>query len=518
MDAEATASKAGNRRALLVLEILLITFVFFLNARWLVPDGNETYYLEKAKHFWNPSWGQGVFFLDSRNAHQVFYVLVGWLSRFVSLNAMAWIVRGSTWFLLAAAWQRLSFVLIPRRGWAVLSAVLLVTVNERANMAGEWIVGGAEAKGLAYVLVFLALWRLVRNDWRWVWPLLGAATSMHPLVGGWAFAAMGVVWLTGPRDAAARPISIVAGVLLAVPGLWYALALNAGTVPGVVHRAAEIMVFERTPHHLLPAAFSGGHVRRQVLLWILLAVFMWMRRSHDGVRRLQRFGLSTIGIALLGFLFFVLTERRPALQATVLQYYWFRLSDAVVPAVIVLSILVLLAGLSRSAWRSTVFAGLSLLGLLHLADRTRRIQSATAPRSDWMLTDPAAWRDVCAWASHNTPPTACFLTPASGATFRWYANRNDVVNWKDVPQDAAGIVGWWERMRDIHGPESPKGIPHAHRSLAELGPVRLKQLADEYDADYAIIAREPSLQPLDLPELYSNSSYSVVRLRSSPFE
>jgi uncharacterized protein DUF6798 len=505
---------AKAARGVVFIEVLAIVFVFFLNARWPVPDGNETYYLSKAKHFWNPAWGPGAFFLESGNAHAVFYILFGWMSRFVSLDALAWIVRGCSWVLLAVAWQRLSSYVVPRRGWAVLSALLLVALNERAAMAGEWIVGGAEAKGFAYALVVLALWRLVRNDWIWVWPILGAAVSLHPLVGGWASVAMGILWLTGPRDNVLSPFPIAAGVILALPGLWGALALNARTPPDIVHHAAEIMVFERAPHHLLPAAFPTGRVLRQVGLWLLLAVIMMRGRAFPKpLRRLQQFGLSAIGIALVGFLIAEVTQRRPLIQATLLQYYWFRLSDAVVPAVIVMTVLTLLLRLSHPGWRAAALAGLAVLGLWHVSDRTRRIESATAPRSDWMLVDPAGWRDVCVWAARNTPPTATFLTPASGATFRWYADRGDVVNWKDVPQDAAGILAWWERMRDIHGAESPKGVSKARRSLGELGAIRLRQLGDEYDADYAIIARVPGMPVLDLPEVYSNAGYSVVRLR-----
>jgi hypothetical protein len=504
------------RRALLGAEILLIFVVFFVNARWPVPDGNETYYLEKAKHLWNPSWGHGVLFLDSRNAHEVFYVLVGWLSRFVSLSALAWIVRGSTWFLLAFAWQRLSFAVVPRRWWAVVTAALLVAANERASMAGEWIVGGAEAKGIAYALVFLALSRLIRNDWNRVWPLLGVAVSMHPLVGGWAFAAMALVWLSGPREPVQRPVPFLAGVLLALPGLWWALLLNAGTPPGLVHRAAEIMVFERVPHHLLPSAFPSGGMLRHLGLWILLATGMVLGRPFPaGMLRLQRVALSAMALAGLGFLLAEVTRSRPALQATLLQYYWFRLSGALVPAVLVLTIVFLVARLrtSRPAVGWAFLGVLALLGTMHLADRTRRIQSATAPRSDWMVSDPAAWQDVCAWVAAHTPSTACFLTPPGGATFQWHSGRRDVVNWKDVPQDASGILAWWDRMRDIHGPESPRGVAHARRSLGEEGGVRLRQLGDEYDADYAIIAREPGLPPLNLPEVYSNAGYLVVRLR-----
>jgi hypothetical protein len=513
-EAAESSRMARAARAVVLVEILVIAFVFFLNARWAVPDGNETYYLSKAKHFWNPAWGRGTLFLESGNAHAIFYILFGWLSRFVSFNATAWIVRGCAWVLLAVGWQRLSSYVLPYRGASVLSALLFVALNERAAMAGEWIVGGAEAKGFAYALVVLALWRLVRNDWIWVWPILGAATSMHPLVGGWAFAAMGIVSLAGPRNQLRHPIPIATGVVLALPGLWFALALNARASPAIVHRAAEIMVFERAPHHLLPAAFPTSHVLRQVALWLALALLMVFGRPFPGgLRRLQQFGLSAIGIALAGFMLSELTQRRPEIQATVLQYYWFRLSDAIVPAVIVLTLLVLMTHLSRSGWRAALLTGLAILGFLHLADRTRRIDSASAPRSDWMLANPAAWRDACAWVAGNTPATARFLTPAGGATFRWYSGRNDLVNWKDVPQDAAGVLTWWERMRDIHGPESPKGVAYAHQSLGQLGAIRLRQLGDEYDADYAIIARAPGMPALDLPEVYSNAGYSIVRLR-----
>src|SRR5262249_36146497 len=156
----------------------------------------------------------------------------------------------------------------------------------------------------------------------------------------------------------------------------------------------------------------------------------------SSVMRLVRFGIAAMGIAVVGFLLAGLLHGRPDLEATVLQYYWFRLSDAMGPAALVLTALCWLGRgrVSPPMLGNALLVGCVLLGAMHLADRTRRIQSATAPRSDWMLYDPAAWREVCAWAAANTPGTACFLTPPGGATFQWYANRRDVVNWKDVPQ------------------------------------------------------------------------------------
>src|SRR5262249_51733734 len=159
-----------------------------------------------------------------------FYALCGWPSRFVSLATMAWLLRVGEWSFLAFAWQRLSFAVIPRPGWSVLSAMLLVAANERLAMAGEWVVGGAAAKALAYARVFWGLGRLVGKVGGGGWPLVGAATSMHPLVGGWAFAGAAFAWLTGPREAIKNPTAVMVGVILALPGLWWALLLNAGTL------------------------------------------------------------------------------------------------------------------------------------------------------------------------------------------------------------------------------------------------------------------------------------------------
>src|SRR5690606_9833680 len=90
--------------------------------------------------------------------------------------------------------------------WAsVLTAMLLVWLIERANFAGEWVVGGIEGKSLAYGFVFWALAELVDRRWTKIWPLLGLASAFHVLVGGWSVVAAMLVWLQ--RRWAARNVS-----------------------------------------------------------------------------------------------------------------------------------------------------------------------------------------------------------------------------------------------------------------------------------------------------------------------
>jgi len=104
---------------------------------------------------------------------------------------LAWTGRILTWLLLAWAWRRLSFAIVPRAWCSVLTAALFGCLMERCHMAGEWVIGGVEAKGFAYVFVFLGLESLVRNRWNRAPLLFGAAGAFHVLAGGWSAVAVG---------------------------------------------------------------------------------------------------------------------------------------------------------------------------------------------------------------------------------------------------------------------------------------------------------------------------------------
>ena len=74
--------------------------------------------------------------------------------------------------------------------------------------------------------------------------------------------------------------------------------------------------------------------------------------------------------------------------------------------------------------------------------------------------------------SGKIPPDAVFLVPRDAQTFKWYTGQRDVVNWKDVPQDAKTLLEWWRRIQDIYATGLPEG-PRWHEPLAEVGADRL---------------------------------------------
>lgn len=509
-------------------ETVLVFLVFFIQGAWPVPDTNEPYYLGKAIHHWNPEWAAGDFFLESADAHQVFFFTFGWLSLFLTPPVLAWAGRFATWGLLAWSWRRLSVAVIPRSGWAVLTAALFVCLLDRFHMAGEWVIGGVEGKSFAYAFVFLGLEALARARWNRCLILLGIASSLHVLVGGWSVVAAAVAWwASGPGRPSLRSIlpGLVIGGLLALPGLLPVLLLDFGTDQATVRAAHKVYVYVRLGHHLALWLIPWQFIVRFTALtvaWVVLWRFT-RTRCGENLARVNLFVLAALGIAMVGALLTPLELVDRALAAGLLRFYWYRLSDFAVPMGVAL------AGVAAIAefWQRRPVAAIrwiaaaSVVAGLHLGAYAVIRPIRQPPRAfrvsrhghifERYCADHLAWRDVCEFVAESPEiePGALFLTDRLAQTFKWYSGRPEVANWKDIPQDARGVVEWWQRMRNLHATRDATQGEYWYRSLSEQNPERLRRLGKKYGAKYAVTFRRP---PLDLPIIYQNKIYAVYRL------
>jgi hypothetical protein len=501
-----------------ILEIALIFAAFAYEGGWPPPDPNEPHYLCKARHYWQPDWCPRDFFLNSHDTHLVFYTTVGALAHACSLPAAAWIGRLLTFGVMAVGWRRLSFAVLPRPGWSILSACLFAALNYRFHMAGEWVIGGFEAKGFAYALMFFGLAEFTRGRWNVGWTLLGAASALHVLVGGWSVVAMLGAWALLGEHRPSLPSmlpGLLAGGLLSLAGLAPALTLTQGQAPEIVSEAYQLYVYERLPHHLWPARFAPMLVERFLMLsfvWIALCAFV---DGGPSQRVMRRFVTMALAIALAGWVISWFASTEPALVASLLRFYWFRLSDAALPIGVSLAAASWLATQWNERTAPAKLAGAAIVAgvLAHLCGLYSERSTNPAPRADGpsKVYDYADWRDACAWIVDNTPSDALFLTPRTSQTFKWYSGRSEVVTWKDIPQDAADLVRWWHRMLAIHGTGDPTVEGRFYDSLAESSVPHLVQVAREYEVDYLVTAAEPLL-PLEL--VFENDSYAVYDLRS----
>ena len=419
-------------------EVVLLVLLFFVYAGDLPPMVNEAHYLVKAKNFWQPQWCENDLFASSAKAHTTFYVLLGWMTQYVSLSATAWIGRVVGWAMLAIGLQRLCWNLFQRRFVCLAVATVWIAGIEYGNLAGEWVVGGIEAKVPAYGFVLLALASLVQRRWNQVWIFLGFASAFHVLSGGWSvIAAMIAWWFTerGQKDACRlfTPALLLGGAI-SLFGLIPAVALTMGVSGEDSTIAARIYTYFRIAHHLLPANFLvQWYLRHGTLILLSLAIACLYWRHCDGIRRLGWFTIGALTIAAGGLIVGMLPSIAPDLAAKLLRYYWFRLSDAVVP--LMFAVLAIQMVLDRRRLVRAIGIALVLLGIVLFGQSSYRRSRLGVPPSvsnDLLGRDAGAsaelqkqvyrdWLAVCRWARISTNDDEVFLTPRHQQTFKWYA-------------------------------------------------------------------------------------------------
>ncbi len=102
------------------------------------------------------------------------------------------------------------------------------------------------------------------------------------------------------------------------------------------------------------------------------------------------------------------------------------------------------------------------------------------------------------------------------STFKWYAGRGEVVNWKETPQEAARLVEWKDRIKDVYTTgdreaDTPLPLENYYGSLADAGVPKLQELAKKYEADYLVTQVSVPLLPLKVE--YQNDSFVVYKMR-----
>ena len=516
----------------ILVEVVLLVSLFFAYAGDAAPMVNEAHYLVKAKNFWDPAWCNKDMFVASGKVHTTFYTLFGWPTQYVSLETTAWIGRLLGWVMLAFGLQRLAWALFGRAFLSVAVAVMWIAGIEYGNLAGEWVVGGIEAKVPAYGLMLLALAQLVQRRWNWVWILLGTAAGFHVLSGGWAVVAAMGCWFATERKRAdgvklVTPALFIGGAI-SLFGLVPALAMSASTDPEQAAFAARIYSYYRIKHHLLPSDFHfAWYLRFGLLIAMMVSGALLYVSSDDRIRRLNWFALSSLGIAGLGLLVGLLPFVAPDLGAKLLRYYWFRLADAIVPLMVAVLAGRMLLDQRRGLW----VTGVSLLLLavsLSGYSAYRRCLLAVPPSvsNDLLGRDAGAapevqqqvyrdWLAVCDWARHSSGPDEVFLTPRHQQTFKWFAQRAEVVNWKDVPQDTLALLEWYRRFEEIY----PAWIANRRTGNVRVS-IRystLHEFRQKYAVRYMIVDRRVTGDNLPLVRIYPtgpdvNQNYAVYEL------
>jgi len=142
-----------------------------------------------------------------------------------------------------------------------------------------------------------------------------------------------------------------------------------------------------------------------------------------------------------------------------------------------------------------------------------RLEEARA-RSTLLKEDGGKNDELYRWLREKSPKDAIYLTPPDLEGARFLGQRAIVVDWKAVPLIPTELLGWYERLCDVTG-RQVKGSSDLG-GYGSIDPGRLSLIVDKYHPDYMVLRRGGERRFPELPVVYQNSGYFVLKVAGAP--
>jgi hypothetical protein len=550
--------------------VALISLKLLLHGNMSTTDVNEGNVLPLARQYINPSWIPGDWYLNQPAGYRMpSQQLMGRMADAWGFLAASIVGRLLCYTLVAWGLVRIARQLGLSLAGLLVAVGLWVYVGRQGVAAFEWLVGGFEAKAIAYGLIILAISLMLEGHYLWMALLLGFATCFHVLVGGWTFLIVSG-WLisrwqsrlarmnSSSKDSVSRASLLRSVKQFGLIVLVY-LAGSALIIPPVIQQLATpkfegavsptfVYVFLRSPHHLNPLSWKPEWwIRPFIYLLILGLSFFWLKRQAGKVDHTEAQRHGGLGDSYSATHRLIDSSTHPSIHAQqalaeftlislipfiaglaiapfdndgkFLQYYPFRLGDVMLPLnTTLLFVCVLEQGLSQ--WRRWFVLGctvfLAVLGSVQLVDFQRDLASVRSFPSNEQRVTPEL-QDLYRWIQANTPKQAMVVTPPTGMyNLSWITERPTIANYKCVPQQSnEALVEWFDRLSDLSGGLDARSLAatedprEAFRETLEAGYDRLSTqqvIALMRKYQATYFATKVSHQ-LQLPITYQNSTY-----------
>jgi hypothetical protein len=303
-------------------------------------------------------------------------------------------------------------------------------------------------------------------------------------------------------------------------GLLPAVRASLSSCQGDFSVAAKIYCTVRLPHHLWPEVFSSkAYLTHFSLVTITFALLLLTRPGKD-MKPIFTTYVCVVAIPMIGLSIGLGGSFFPDISPRLLRLYWFRLSDSITPLFVALSVV---ASNSKRLIRLSTLVCLSALVVSFSTLSDFRVPSAvhgdTIDTRNWGRGTSHVyqnWLSLCLWTKASTPSDEVFITPRHQQTFKWYAERAEVVNWKDIPQDVDSIVKWRRRFVSVF----PSKLGEDRQTMLYSD---LKRLRREFGLRFIVIDHQISGRALPLVNVFKASfqknsfdknwlSHSVYRL------
>lgn len=504
-----------------VLVTLFIAFRLVLVRNMGSSGWNEVDVLPLAKHFVDPSWMANDWYLDRPAGYRwLFQFLFGKLIIHWGFLATSIIGR-----LFCYALSAIGIVLLGKRLGLSLPFIMLATAlfcgvedgYKQGAIADEWMIGGLEAKAIAYGLILIAIPLLFSKLYFWVAFLLGAATSFHVLVGGWAFLTT-VGWICLRYQSRFPQFKQVILILITYisASSWAIVPVIqqlSEPTPDAIIKPSYIYVFLRLSHHLNPLSWDLQWLAPIIYLAVLVGIINLLNKqaqSRDWLSidtHRQELGEFTF-VSLVPFVCGTAIAFWDT-QGQWLQYYPFRFGDVMLP----FATCFLGACLIEHGWQKN-YQGLKsayCIALLCLAVGFQSIEFKQQildlrnfPSKEQDVT--TEWKAMTTWINQNTPQDAVIISsPIEQTNFSWLTERSTIAKFKLLPQTKAAIIEQYHRWDDLSGNKAlgeyvAKGKVSKQKTrevleegYRQLTTAQVKRLMSKYDASYIVTKSDHQL-------------------------
>lgn len=518
-----TQSNSKKKDTFIFQETFLLAALFFSVFAVPPPSVNESHYIVLSRNFWDAGWCESDLFVSSEKTHFLFHSTFGFLTKHLDLAAATWFARIVAWLSVALALRSVVRSL-TRSPFACLTvAVIWLAGNQACNFSQEWMIGGVEAKVFAYACILAGIARFLDANWIKCWYWLCLATAFHALVGGWCLVACSVSSLILYRNEVFTKrniLHLLIGLAVSMIGLLPAVRASLSSFQGDFSAAAKIYCTVRLPHHLWPEVFpSQAYLAHFSLVTLAFALLLLMRPGKV-IKPIFTIYVCVVAISIIGLSIGLVASFFPDMSPRLLRLYWFRLSDSITPLFVALSVVM---GNAKRLMRFSTLVCLSALVVSFPTFSDFRVPSAmhegTIDSSNWDCGTSHVyqnWLSLCFWTKASTPSDEVFITPRHQQTFKWYAERAEVVNWKDIPQDVDSIVEWRRRFVSIFPSKLGEERQTIHYS-------DLKALKKDFGLRFIVVDHQISGRVLPLVNVFNSGfqknsfdknwlSHSVYRL------
>ena len=492
---------------------------------------NENVVLAEARHFGDPSWIPGDWFLNQYIGYRLlFNAIFGQFARILPLYLVSIAGRFIIYFLFAIVIEKIVRTLEVHLAFVIPALVLFIIFQ--SIVARGWMLGGVETKSFAYLCALGALVALAHRRYRPMFLLTGLAASFHILVGVYAAFSLGVAMLLTFKSHRDRMkeifLALPFALMTAIPAI-YAVGQYLFDSAGVdALKAATIYVIERNPHHTFPGVWTRPWmVRFSASCMLFAGILAFSRRPARRV-----FAAYGLGSAVLFCTGLVLYHSG---NYAWLKLYWFRHPDVIIPftgfflAASLLSDPVTVktksdgesAAISFPPWARTaalclgIILSLAGIGRSAYAFRDHLSKIVRSERPFYLAHLEPELRDALFWIKANTPRDAVFLVSPALDEFYISAERAMFVSFKHSPQTDSDNIEWYNRILLLNDGRTPvqkgfKMVKEIDQSFYNLETATITTIAKRYSLDY-YLGKNDRKRPYRIA--YRNDGYTLYYLR-----